>query len=299
MNLAIIILTKNEEIHIERCLSNLKPYGGQITVVDSYSTDDTACIAKRFGVNFIQNEFINHAQQFNFALTQISKEVDWILRIDADEILSPELGESIRSAVSKNSKYDAFSLKRRMTFGGKKIRYGGVFPVEVVRLFKNGYGLCEHRWMDEHIVIRGSVGVLDGELIDDSLKSLTFWISKHNWYSSREAFEILRSNKKKYCNNFKLARSSYIKRVVKERVYSKLPVIPKVSFYFFYRYIIRLGFLDGIEGFAFHFLQGFWYRFLVELKVREVEKYMQENNTNLSDSVERVLGIKSSDQEIS
>lgn len=298
MTLAIIILTRNEEIHIERCLSNIMPYSDQITVVDSYSTDDTERIVKRFGVKFIQNQFVNHAQQFNFALTQISKDAEWILRIDADEILSPELGESIRKVVTKNSTYDAFSIKRRMTFGGKKIRYGGLFPVEVVRLFRNGYGLCEHRWMDEHIITRGSVGLLNGELIDDSLKNLTSWIAKHNWYSNREAFEILRSNGKIYSADLRLNRSVYIKRLIKERVYSRLPIIPKVSLYFFYRYIIRLGFLDGAEGFAFHFLQGFWYRFLVESKVQEVKKYMQESGINLSDAVEKVLEIKSVDQKI-
>ncbi|WP_291811931.1 glycosyltransferase family 2 protein [Limnobacter sp.] len=290
--LAVVILTYNEELHLERCINGVKYIANQIIVIDSFSTDKTEEIAKKYGVKFVQNAFVNHAQQFNFVLDLLPREIKWVLRIDADEYLTPELQESINQAVESSASFVGYTLKRRMTFGGKMIRYGGVFPIEILRLFRKGHGVCEVRWMDEHITVDGPVGKLKGELIDDNLKDLTWWIQKHNLYSNREAVEVL---KRRYVSTqikSSLRGSAGLKRYLKEHVYSKLPVLPKVSVYFLYRYVFRWGFLDGSEGFAFHFLQGFWYRYLVEAKVQEVERIMKIRQVDFHDAVQHVLQIK-------
>lgn len=292
MTLVAVILTKNEDIHLERCLRNVRDITSKIIVVDSFSVDRTEEIATSFNATFIQNTFENHSQQFNFALTQISQDTEWVLRIDADEYLTPRLVASIKAATMIDSRFMGFSLKRRIKFAGKLIEYGGLFPVEIVRLFRFGHGVCEERWMDEHIIVDGPVGKLAGELIDDNLNNLTWWIQKHNLYSNREAVEMLKLKYSPRPPKLSLTGPASFKRSIKEKVYFRLPAIPKVLVYFLYRFVIRLGFLDAREGFAFHFLQGFWYRYLVEAKVQEVEKYMRERNAALHDAIKQVLEIK-------
>lgn len=292
MKLSIIVLTKNEEVHLSRCLVGVEPLHASVWVIDSFSDDGTEAIAKSHGAKFVTNRFLNQAQQFNFALSLLPSDVQWVLRIDADEYLTDGLIKSILSAVHGADQYAGYSLKRRMTFGRRIMRYGGIFPTEVVRLFRRGKGVCEERWMDEHIVVDGPVGTLEGELIDDNLKSLTWWTQKHNLYSNREAVEVLKLKYGSRSSEKLMVGPAGVKRFVKERIYSRLPVVPKVLAYFLYRYLIRLGFLDGKEGFAFHFLQGFWYRYLVEAKVQEVERCMRRTNVDLNKAIEEVLEVK-------
>lgn len=292
MKLCVIVLTKNEEIHLGRCLASVNPLQASVLVIDSFSDDGTEAISKSHGATFVTNKFVNQAQQFNFALSLLNTDVQWVLRIDADEYLTNELVQNIRGAILGFDRYAGYSFKRRMTFGRKIMRHGGVFPVEVVRLFRHGKGVCEERWMDEHIVVDGPVGSLEGELIDDSLKSLTWWIQKHNIYSNREAVEVLKLKYGSKSSEKSIAGSAGLKRFIKDHVYSKLPVVPKVLAYFLYRYLFRLGFLDGKEGFAFHFLQGFWYRYLVEVKVQEVERFMRSTSVALNEAIIEVLEIK-------
>lgn len=290
--LTVIILTKNEGLHLSRCLESVIHIADFVLVVDSFSTDSTGEIARSFKAKFIENDFINHAQQFNFALTQVPVETKWVLRLDADEYLTPRLCNSIMRALDAKSKFNGFTLKRRIMFCGKLIRFGGIFPVEILRLFRYGEGVCEDRWMDEHIIVKGPVSRLQGELIDDNLNNLTWWIQKHNLYSNREALEILMRRYATVPVKPKIAGFAGVKRFIKEYIYSRLPTLPKVTAYFLYRYIIRAGFLDGREGFAFHFLQGFWYRYLVEAKVDEVEHHLKYKCVDFREAVQQILQIK-------
>lgn len=292
MKLVVIILTKNESLHLNRCLTSAKLVSDHLLIVDSFSSDSTRDIARSFGATFIEHAFTNQARQFNYALTQVPEEAKWILRIDADEYLTPQLCISIKQVIDGDSIFAGYRLKRRISFAGRKIRYGGMFPVEITRLFRNGLGECEERWMDEHIKVNGPVGALEGELIDDNLNNLTWWIQKHNLYSNREAVEILKLRYSPAQVKVRLEGRARLKRLVKEHIYSKLPVVPKVFCYFLYRYIICFGFLDGNPGFTFHFLQGLWYRYLVEAKVHEVEMYINRQEVSLDEAVERVLEIK-------
>lgn len=192
MKLIAVILIFNEAQHLPRCLASLVGVADAVLVVDCFSTDDTVSIAKAHGARVVQHPFTNHATQFNWALTQLEVDVDWVMRIDADEVLTSALAAEIRERLpSIGPEIDGVFCGRRMTFQGQSIRFGGVFPVRVLRLFRAGRGQCENRWMDEHIKVAGPTIDFRNELIDDNLNSLTWWTAKHNSYASREAVDLL------------------------------------------------------------------------------------------------------------
>ena len=266
-------------------------------MADCFSTDDTIRIAQEYGARVVQRAWVNYASQFNWALTQLDGDTDWVLRIDADEYLTPELVGEIRARLpGVGPEVDGIFFDRRMTFQRRLIRHGGVFPIRVLRLFRFGRGQCENRWMDEHIKVAGPTVALTGELIDDNLQSLTWWTAKHNQYASREAVDLLNLEyhfmPHDTVASLRGGHQAGVKRWLKEQVYARLPGGFRAFAYFFYRYVIRLGFLDGQAGTAFHFLQGFWYRYLVDAKVAEVKRVMRETGCDVVGAIERVLEIR-------
>ncbi len=295
--LTAIILTYNEEKHLGRCLDSVQKVANRIVVVDCFSSDATAEIASTRGARVFQREWTNHAAQFNWALGQLDSATEWVLRIDADEYLTPELVSEIRERLpTVDDDVDGIFVNRRMTFAGKLIRYGGVFPIQVLRLFRYGRGRCENRWMDEHIIVPGRTVRFCGELIDDNRNSLTWWTNKHNRYASLEAIELLNLEydfiERKGLTAPSLHSQAGIKRWIKENIYLHLPLGFRAFSYFFYRYFLRLGFLDGQAGTAFHFLQGFWYRYLVDAKVAEVKRYMKTEGVTIEQAIKNVLDVE-------
>jgi glycosyltransferase involved in cell wall biosynthesis len=297
VRIVAVILAFNEEMHLGRCIDSVKAIGADALVVDCFSKDATLDIARARGAKIVQRKWINYATQFNWALTQVDLDTDWILRIDADEYLTPELVSQIRTTLPKlGSGIEGVYFGRRMSFQGRLIRHGGVFPIKVLRLFRFGKGQCENRWMDEHIKVAGPTVNLKGELIDDNLNSLTWWTDKHNKYACREVVDLL--NLKYHfmphdtVASLRNSSQAGVKRWLKEEVYARLPRGFRAFAYFLYRYIVRLGFLDGQSGTAFHFLQGFWYRYLVDAKVVEVERYMAVHGVGVVDAIDKVLDIR-------
>lgn len=294
--LTVVILTYNEALHIERALASVQSFSDRCFVIDSGSTDNTVQLAKAAGAEVLIHPFVTQSQQFNWALEQLPDDTDWVFRLDADEIVTRELAASIaRSLPTFREDIDGIYVSRRMSFLGKRIHWGGVFPIKILRIFRSGRGRCENRWMDEHIVVSGNTINLTGEIIDDNLNSLGWWISKHNAYSSREVVDILNH---KYgfmsCASGHSPESNHhasTKRWIKENIYARLPGGSRALAYFVYRYIIRLGFLDGKAGAAFHILQGFWYRYLVDMKLYEVEQYMRKHDADVRTAVSQVLEI--------
>lgn len=296
LNLTVIILTQNEARHLERCLASVKDFASHVLVVDSGSTDDTVEIAERLGAKVIHNPWLNHATQFNFALDQLPEDADWVFRLDADEVVTPQLSAEITKKIGRiGPEVSGVLLSRRMSFLNKRIRWGGIFPIRIVRIFRAGRGRCEVRWMDEHIIVDGETVEFVGEIHDDNMNSLTWWTDKHNAYASREAVDLLNLEygfrPHEAVANLRSGRQARIKRWLKEAVYSHLPGGLRAFVYFLYRYVLRLGFLDGREGAAFHVLQGFWYRYLVDAKLHEVRLYMRRYNVDVVTAVRHVLDI--------
>lgn len=295
MNVVAVVLTFNEELHLQRCLESLSDVVTAVLVVDSFSTDSTISIAHSYGADVRQRAWVNYADQFNWALEQIPADTDWVLRIDADEVLTRSLAEEIQQRLPTFGR-DVTGLYcgRRMTFLRHPIRHGGVFPIRVLRLFRAGRGRCEERWMDEHIKVTGESENLRGEIIDDNLNTLSWWIDKHNRYASREAVDLLNLEfnflPRDSVSSLVGAREPGVKRWLKEEVYARLPGGARALLYFTYRYVLRLGFLDSSAG-AFHVLQGLWYRYLVDAKIAEVKRHMRIRRIGPKEAVHEVLGI--------
>lgn len=296
MSLTVVILTYNEQRHIARAINSVREVADRILVVDSGSTDDTVRLAEDLGAEVRHNSWKNYATQFNWALDALPSNTEWVLRLDADEIVSEELRDELRNklpALPENN--DGVYVSRRMTFLGRTIQWGGVFPIRVLRIFRHGRGRCELRWMDEHILVSGDCAEFGGEILDDNRNSLGWWTDKHNSYASREVVDLL---------NFELGflpmetvadlrggQQAGVKRWLKESVYARLPGGLRAFLYFIYRYVFRLGFLDRKEGTAFHVLQGFWYRYLVDMKLHEVKTHMRLENCDAETAIRDVLGI--------
>lgn len=294
--LTAIILTLNESLHIERCVCAARSMADEVLVVDSYSTDDTVVLAQRLGARILQHPFNNHADQLNWTLENGQIRTDWIMRLDADEYPDDRMASSLRSTLSQApSDVGGFEVNRQVWFLGRIIRHGGMSPMWVTRIFRNGWARCETRWMDEHMVLsKGRVERMEGNIIDNNAKSLTWWTQKHNLYSNREAVHLLNTR-----YNLGIADEAgeglnpqaRHKRWLKKNVYSRLPLSLRAWLYFFYRAIFRLGFLDGPRGMMFHALQGLWYRLLVDAKVAEVELAMQQHGLGPQQAILQILGI--------
>lgn len=277
--IAAIILTKNEEIHLERCINSIKDVVDDIVVVDSYSTDDTIDIARRMGARVFQNPWKNYATQFNYGLYECGIKTDWVWRIDADEFLEGNLGENVKYAINScDDDITGIYVNKRIDFMGKPLLHGGWYPSCHLKVWKRGHGECENRWMDEHIKLFDgrSIVVKDGNQVDANLNDLTWWIEKHNGYSTREMVDMLMME---YNMDAKArvvvpkfwGSEEQRKRWLKIK-YVKSPLFVRPFVNFFIRYFFKGGFLDGKEGFLWHFLQGFWYRVLADAKVYELKK---------------------------
>jgi len=292
-----LILTKNEEKHLERCLSSIVDVVDTICVIDCGSNDRTMSIAESYNASVIYSEWVNYATQFNFGLSKLPENVDWVLRIDADEYIDATMKLYIQKELPTfGNEINGVSFSRLMNFLGRPIRYGGMYPVWQLRLFRRKFGCCENRWMDEHIAISsGNVIRGKGVITDYNLNTVTWWIDKHNGYASREAVDILCFQYPELISsissNKRMDKQASLKRGMK-KVYSLLPLGFRPLVYFIYRYFLLFGFLDGRRGAMFHFLQGFWYRFLVDTKVYEVKRYSFEHSVDVKEAIKQILGIE-------
>jgi glycosyltransferase involved in cell wall biosynthesis len=274
MYLSAIILTRNEEANLPNCLASLQTLNAEIFIVDSGSNDRTVEIAKKAGCQVFDHPFENQAKQLNWALQNIPIKTPWIVRLDADERLTPELAEELQQTLPTPPKeVTGYQVKRRVFFMGKWIRHGGYYPTWLLRVWRTGIGTCEQRWMDEHIVLsQGKIANLNHDIIDENQKGLSFWVDKHNRYADREVKDLLTialEPDDPLLKKGQLSQASQ-RRWVKTNLYARSPLFLRAFLYFLMRYTIGLGFLDGIEGLIFHFLQGFWYRFLVDAKIYEL-----------------------------
>ena len=296
MKIGVIILVYNEELHIKRCLESVAKISNDIFVVDSYSKDKTISILEKMDICYRSRAWVNYADQFQWAIDNFPFATDWLMRIDADEFLSKELVSSINSLSDKDVLgYNALYVNRKVVFNGRAITYGGYYPVELLRFWRKDMGSIEDRWMDEHIVVTNEKPYkLKGDIVDENLNTFSWWVQKHNGYASREAMDYFIHKLELSEENIILKkgrRSTEIKRRFKDGVYDQLPLFLRALMYFFYRYFIRFGFLDGIQGFIWHFMQGLWYRMLVDVKIWRVNR-LTDKGISIRDAIKNELNLK-------
>ncbi|PMO79411.1 glycosyltransferase family 2 protein [Vibrio breoganii] len=289
-DLSILILTFNEEKHIKRCIESLLSITNNIFIIDSFSTDATVEIAESLGAKVYQNKWTNYAKQYQWGLDNCPIETEWVMRMDSDEFILPELAVEINSKINDLSNdISGVFIKRRVNFMGRWIKNGGYYPIWLLRIWRYKEGKIEERWMDEHIKLNsGQTIQFDNDLVDDNKNDLTWWTNKHNNYATREAVDILNT-----IYGFKaydelepnlFGTQEQRKRKLKH-FYACMPLFLRPFIYFMWRYFIKLGFLDGKQGLIWHFLQGFWYRFLVDAKINEIYSKAGKNK----DSIQKVL----------
>ena len=283
-DITAIILTKNEEVNIEKCIRSIKPVVRRIVVVDSGSSDRTVEVAGSLGAEVLVNELhpFLYAKQFLYGMEHAGIQTKWVFRIDADEELTEESAKEIEELCNANEDTDVNGIVVRfeVNFMGRPIHHGGVYPFRKLLLFKYGKGTIEDRYMDEHCIIyEGRTVEVTHDSLHHDYKGLSAWIEKHNNYSTREMQDYLNSLANGAATGLKaehdLDAKAKFKRFLRWKVYYKFPAGFRAWAYYFYRYYIRLGFLDGKEGKIFCFLQAYWYRFLVDAKI--YEKQMSED----------------------
>lgn len=289
--ITVIILTHNEEKNIEYCLKSVIDWVNSVFILDSYSTDRTIEIAMKYTNKIYQHEFITHAKQLNWALENLPLETKWVMRLDADERPTIELiNELMEKLPNLSEEISGLYLKRRLYFMGKWIKHGGYYPTWLLRIWRRGKCYCEEKFMDEHMrVLEGRVLFMKNDIIDENRKNLHWWIAKHNEYATRETIDILNL---KYSFSIENRIDSNLfgtpeqrKRWLKEKLFANSPIFLRSFIYFIYRYFIRFGFIDGKEGLIWHFLQGFWYRFLIDSKIYEIKKKAVAENKELEEVI--------------
>lgn len=296
-DISIVILTLNEELHITRCIKSLQSFAKDIFVIDSYSTDRTVEIAEALGAKVYQNKWPgNHAIQFQWGLDNCPIETTWVMKMDADEYVLPELADEINSKLyTFQDDVSGIYIKRRVHFLDRWIKHGGYYPIWFLRIWRHDYGQMEQRWMDEHIKLSsGKTVQFENDFVDDNKSGLTAWTNKHNNYATREAIDAL--NK---IYNFveadieegKLFGTSVERKRWLRQKYDSLPLFVRPIIYFYYRYFFKLGFLDGKPGFIWHFLQGFWYRFYIDAKIYEIYHNTGKDKVAILEFIKERYGI--------
>ncbi|MGB0391849.1 MAG: glycosyltransferase family 2 protein [Salibacteraceae bacterium] len=292
-NISVLILTYNEEKHIARCLISLKSIAAEIFIVDSFSTDNTVSIAQEHGAKVYSNPWINYAKQFQWGLDNCPIKTKWVMRMDSDEYILPELETEIQNKLDKiPSDITGIYIKRRMHFKGKWIKHGAKYPEWLLRIWEFKAGVIEERWMDEHVLLRyGNTLKFSNDLVDDNLNGISWWTDKHNSYASREAIDLLITGKSLKVVPSLFGTQEERKRFLKYK-YARLPLFVRPLIYFSWRYFLKLGFLDGKQGLIWHFLQGFWYRFLVDTKIYEVRNIAKTDNISIETVLMRDYGYQ-------
>lgn len=273
LDLTIIILTYNEELHIRRCIENIIHIAKDVIVIDSFSKDKTKCICEELGVRVVQHQWPgNQALQFNWALENVPINTEWVFRLDADEYLSQELLDEICQKLPATAEsVNGIQLKRKVFFLNRLMKHGPT--INLLRIFRTGYGRSEVRVMDEHIILtEGNSELYDNMFYDHSLIDIDDWTTKHLDYAKRNAAEFLNM---KYglreSDSEKLKGQAAFKRKLRG-IYLDLPLFVRPMFYFLYRYFIQGSFLDGKEGFLWCFYQAWWNTTMVDTRIWEVKK---------------------------
>jgi glycosyltransferase involved in cell wall biosynthesis len=266
----VVILTFNCESIIGETIGQARQVSDDVRVVDSFSKDATVEIARAAGCDIVQRAFKDYADQRNWAIEQLRDRAGWQLHLDADEVLDDTAVAAIRAVLESgaSAQFDAYMLRRLDYFMGRRLRFSGLNPWHL-RLFRNGRGHCEHRLYDQHFVAAGSAGKLPGCMHDRNSVTLAEWTARHNRWSDLEAAELLRGVTGDGTLRADLFGDPRERTRALKRLYYRLPGGLRSTAYFLYRYFVRLGFLDGREGFYFAFLQALWFRVLVDAKVHE------------------------------
>ena len=279
---SFIIITFNEEVHLPRLLQSIKDLDAPVFVLDSGSTDKTIAIAEEFGAMVLQNPFVNHPAQWDFALKNFPVQTPWVICLDADQTVTPELKQRLERFKNEDfAGVNGIYFNRKNFFKDRWIKHGGYSPIYLLKMFRFGVGYSDlNENMDHRIIVPGKTIIWkDGYILEENLKenNISFWIAKHNRYSDLVADEevermmqIRSQTVKPHFWGSPDERTAWLKQL-----WWQLPRYVRPMLYFIYRMFFQLGILDGRTGVIFHFLQAFWFRLVVDIKIDEI---LQQQN---------------------
>jgi len=276
---SFIILTYNEEVHLPRLLNSIKGLDARICVLDSGSTDNTIEICRQYHAEVQTHPFKNHPTQWNHALKAFDISTPWIIALDADHIVTPELYRQLESFRDADfSGINGIYFNRKNFFKGKWLQYGGYYPKYLLKMFRSNIGYSDlNENMDHRFIAPGKHIVWKkGHILEENLKEnrIAFWIEKHNRYSDLVAEEEVqrKNNLREQTIKPDFFGSPDQRIAFMKKIWWDMPLMVRPFLYFIYRYFFQLGLLDGRRGFIFHFLQAFWFRFVVDVKIMELKK---------------------------
>lgn len=274
---AVLITTRNEEANLERSLGSVVEWAEQVFVLDSESTDRTVSIARRMGASVSELPY-DHGRIipwiFQWGLDNLPIHCEWVLLLEADQALSRDLRDEIRSLLlGPRPEENGFFIRKRQIFRGQPLRFGGYGHKMHLKLFRRSEGELDPVEQDTRVYVRGRVGQLRGALEEWNVKEdeILFYLGKHLRYV--EAFaqeEVRRRRGVAFKTSGRLFGSPDERILWQKRLWMKLPLQVRALAYFFWRYVVLLGFLDGANGFLFHFLQAFWFRLCVDVRLKEL-----------------------------
>ena len=288
---SFIILTYNEEQHLPRLLASIEGLSAPLFVLDSGSDDQTLDIAKQAGAIVLQHPFENHPKQWDFALKNFDIQTRWVICLDADQTVTSGLKERLLNFRDEDHQYiNGIYFNRKNFFKGQWIKYGGYYPFYLLKMFRYSVGYSDlNENMDHRFIVPGKTIIWkQGHILEENLKEnhISFWISKHNRYSDLLAQEEVDRMQNSRQQTLKPAlfgspdeRTAWLKRL-----WWQLPRYVRPALYFIYRMIFQLGILEGRTGVIFHFLQSFWFRLMVDIKIDELMKNKQKQVTGYSNS---------------
>ena len=277
---SVLIPAKNEQANLPACLTSIQR-ADEVFVVDSQSNDRSIEIAKNYGASVVQFYFDGRwPKKKNWSLDNLPFRNEWVLIVDCDERITPELWEEIASAI-QNVEYNGYYLNRRVFFLGQWIRHGGKYPDWNLRLFKHKQGRYENLHTEdipntgdnevhEHVVLTGKVGYLKNDMVHEDFRDIYHWIERHNRYSNWEAgvyLNLLTAKNESDTIGANLFGDAVQRKRFLKKVWVRLPFKPTLRFILFY--IIQRGFLDGKAGYIYARLLS-QYEYLISVKLYEL-----------------------------
>lgn len=269
--LSIVIPILNEEKLLPRVLASARRLGVEVFILDSGSSDRSIEIAKSFDCQVFVGTWGSFGEKINWGLTNLPIKTPWVMRLDADEYLTDEFVNTIGPVLlSMNDNIDGIIIGRQIKFLGRWLKHGAMYPSEHLRITRVGRAHYENRLMDEHVLVIGETCRISADIVEEESKGLVSWSAKHIKYAETECFIYFNELAKEKTWRT-LEGSACFRRFLKEEIYARMPLFIRPFGFWIYRYVVRLGFLDGIPGFIFHILHAFWYRLLVDALIFEAK----------------------------
>jgi len=287
---SVLIPAKNEESNLPACLESVAR-ADEVFVVDSQSSDRSIEISTNYGANVVQFYFNGRwPKKKNWSLDNLPFRNEWVLIVDCDERITPELWDEIATVI-QDPNYNGYYLNRRVFFLGQWIRYGGKYPDWNLRLFKHKSGRYENlntedipntgdNEVHEHVILDGKVGYLKNDMLHIDFRDIYHWLERHNRYSNWEArvyYNILTGNDESGTIGANFFGDAVQRKRFLKKIWVKLPFKPLLRFILFY--FIRLGFLDGKAGYIYGRLLS-QYEYQIGVKLYELRQFGGKLNVN-------------------